>query len=82
MPLTNNLDSSRDLIIFMISFTSEHLLWIAASVADADVVNPNGIKTLLANSLSTFPFKGNPAFCNGPKGLLKNHKMLKLSYFM
>ena len=29
-------------------------LWIAASVADAVTVNPNAIKTLLANALSTF----------------------------
>ena len=30
-------------------------LWIAASVADAAAVNPNDIKTPLANGLSTFP---------------------------
>ena len=48
------------------------LLWIAASVADAAAVNPNGIKTLLANGLSTFPIKGNPVFSNGPKSLPKN----------
>ena len=42
------------------------------SVADAAVVNPNGIKTLLANGLSTFPIKSNPVFSNDPKGLLKN----------
>ena len=41
-------------------------LWTAASVADAAAVNPNGIKTLLANGLSTFPIKGNPVFSNGP----------------
>ena len=29
-------------------------LWIAASVAAAAAVNPNGIKTLLANGFSTF----------------------------
>ena len=50
------------------------LFWIAASVADAAAaaVNPNGIKTLLANGLSTFPIKGNPVFSNGPKSLPKN----------
>ena len=42
------------------------LLWIAASVADAAVLNPNGIKTLLANGLSTFLIKGNPVFNHGP----------------
>ena len=32
-------------------------LGIAASVVDAAAVNPNGIKTLLANGLSTFSLK-------------------------
>ena len=30
-------------------------LWITPSVADSAAVNPNGIKTLLADDLSTFP---------------------------
>ena len=47
-------------------------LWIAESIADAAVVNPNGFKTLLANSLSTFLIKGNPDFSNGTKSLPKN----------
>ena len=47
-------------------------LWIAASLADAATVNPNGTKTLLTNCLSTFPIKGNPVFSNGPESLLKN----------
>ena len=47
-------------------------LWIAAPVADAGAVNPNGIKTLLANGLSTFPIKGNPVFSNTCKSLPKN----------
>ena len=46
-------------------------LLIAASVS-GDVVNPNGIKTLLTNGLSTFPTKGNPVFSNGSKILPKN----------
>ena len=46
-------------------------LWIAAFVAAA-AVNPNGVKMLLANSLSKFPFKGNPVFSNGLKSLPKN----------
>ena len=33
-------------------------LWTAAFVADAAAANPNGIRTLLANGLSTFPIKG------------------------
>ena len=44
-------------------------LRIAASVTDATAVNPNGIKTLLANGLSTIFAKGNPVFSNGPKRL-------------
>ena len=31
---------------------------------------------LLANSLSTFPIKGNPVFSNGHKSLLKNPLIL------
>ena len=46
-------------------------MWIAASVADVAAVNPNGIKTLLANGLSTFFIKENPVFSNGPKCLPK-----------
>ena len=47
-------------------------LLIAVSVADAAAVNLNGIKTLLANVLSTFPIKDNPGFSNGPESLPKN----------
>ena len=55
----NKPDSSRDLIIFMISFISSWEMtnvllpdpnispWIAASVADAATVNPNGVKNFL-----------------------------------
>ena len=42
------------------------------STADAAAVNPNGIKTLFANGLRTFPIKGNPVFDDGPKSLPKN----------
>ena len=44
---------------------------MAASVADA-AVNPNGIKTLSGNGLSTFFIISNPVFNNGPKSLPKN----------
>ena len=67
--------SPRDLTIFMISFTSSFEIInvvITVSVADATAVNPNGIKTLLANGLSTFPIKGNPVFSNGPKSHPRN----------
>ena len=39
-------------------------LWIAASAADATVLNPNGIKMLLAYGLDTFFITGNPVFSN------------------
>ena len=48
------------------------LLWIAAFVADAAAVNPNGIKTFLANGFSTFLIKGNLVFDNDPKSLPKS----------
>ena len=40
--------------------------WIAASVADTAVVNPNGIKT---NGVSTFFIKGKPVKINGLRKL-------------
>ena len=45
---------------------------MVASVADAAAVNSNGIKTLLAIGLSTFPVKRNAVFDNGPKTLPKS----------
>ena len=68
----NKPDFWRDLIISIVSYISSFEIinvvipdpktyfWIAASVADAAVVNPNCIKTLLANGLSTFFIKGKP----------------------
>ena len=44
----------------------------AGSGTHAAAVNSNGIKMLLANGLSTFFIKSNPAFSNGPKSLPKN----------
>ena len=44
-------------------------LCIPASAADAAVVNPDEIKTLLANGLITFFINGNPVFSNGPRSL-------------
>ena len=44
----------------------------ACVAAAAAAVNPNGIKTLLPNSLSTFGIKINPVFNNGPKSLPRN----------
>ena len=45
---------------------------IAASVANADADNPNGIKTLLANGLSTSFSKSKPVFYLGPRILSKS----------
>ena len=36
------------------------------------VVNPNGIKTLLANGLITFFINGNPVFHNRPRSPPRN----------
>ena len=47
-------------------------LSIAESVTAAAASNPNGIKTFLANGLSTFFIEGNPDFSNGPKRLPKD----------
>ena len=83
-PFINKPDSLSDVTIFVISLISSFeiinvvtidpniFLCIAASVADAAVVNPNGIKTLLANGLSTFFIKGKPVLRNGPKSPPKN----------
>ena len=47
-------------------------LCIYASATDAAVVNPKGIKTLLANGLITFFINDNPAVSNGPRRLPRN----------
>ena len=41
-------------------------------VPDAAAVNPNAIKMLIANGLSTLLTKGNPVFSNGTKNLPRN----------
>ena len=51
---------------------SKHFLINSCVCADAADLNPNGIKTLLANDFSTFLIKGNLVFNNGPKSLPKN----------
>ena len=40
--------------------------------ADAAVVNRDGMKSLLANGVSTFFIKGNPVFSNSPRCLPTN----------
>ena len=39
---------------------------------DAAALYLNGIKTLVANGLSTFFIKGKPAFSAGPRSLIRN----------
>ena len=74
--VNNKPDFSRDLISFISSFEITNVvvpdLNIHLSVADAAVVNSNGIKTFLANDLITFPLKVNPVLSNDPKILPKN----------
>ena len=45
---------------------------IPASAANATAVNPNGIKTILAISLSTLSIKSKSVFSNGQKFLPRN----------
>ena len=58
-------------IINVVVLDPNIFLWIAVSIVYAAPVNPNDIKTLLANGLSTFFIKGNPVFSNGSKSLPK-----------
>ena len=58
-------------IINVVKLDPNIFLWIAESVADIAAVNPNGIKTRLANDFHTFFIKGNPVLSNGPKILRK-----------
>ena len=44
-------------IINAVKLDPNILLWIAASIADAATVNPNGTKTVLPNGLNEFPIK-------------------------
>ena len=46
-----------------------NFFWIAAFVANIAVDKPNGIKTLLANGVSTFFINGKPTVINGRKKL-------------
>ena len=78
----NKPDSSRNSTIFMMpsipSFEIRRtpnpkvFLCIHASAADPATVNPNGIKILLANGLSTFFIKGQQVFSNGPRRVPRN----------
>ena len=52
-------------IISVLLTDSKILLCIPASAAHAAAVNPNSIKTLLANVLITCFIESNPGFSNG-----------------
>ena len=83
-PFITKPDSSRELTIFIILFIfSLEIInvvvpdpnifsWIAASIAYAAAVNPNGIKTLLTNGFTRMFIKGKPVFSNGPRSLPRN----------
>ena len=62
--------SSFDIISVVVP-DPQIFLCIPASAADTAAVNPNGIKTLLANSLITF-LKDNPVLSNGLRTLPRN----------
>ena len=80
----NKLGSSCDLTIFRISFISsfdiisvvipdsKNFFYISAPVVDAATVNPNDIKTFLANGVSTGFIKSKLLFSNSPKSLHRN----------
>ena len=63
--------SSIEIIIAVIP-DPNIFFWIAASLANADAVNPNGIKALLPSGLSTFFIKCKLVFSNGLKRLPEN----------
>ena len=55
---------------------------ITVSVADASAVNPNGIKTLLADGLSTFSTKGKAVFSNSPKSVPRNRPDCPIFFYL
>ena len=63
--------SSFDIIIVVVP-DPKIFLCIPASAADANAVNPKGIKTLLANGLIAFFISSNTVFSNGPNNLPRN----------
>ena len=53
----------------LLSLTQNLFFLNSCICCDATPVNPNGIKTLLANGLSTIFIKGKAVFSNSLKGL-------------
>ena len=62
--------SSLEVINFVIP--DPFFFQLAPPVSDDAAVNPNSIKTLLANVLSTFFIKDKLVFSDGPRNLPKN----------
>lgn len=56
----------------LLSLIPELSLWNPASATDAAVANPNSIKHLLGNGLSTLFTNGKPIFGKGPRTLPRN----------
>ena len=67
--------SSFDIISVVVPYPYIFLC-IPTSAVDA-TTNPNGIKTHLANDLTTFFINDNPVFNNGPTSLSRNHPSSK-----
>ena len=66
-----NTDKLGEILNVVIS-NPKTFLCFPASAADGNAANPNGVKTLLANDLSTFLIKGQPTAINGPRSLPRN----------
>ena len=69
-------------IVFVFIPYPEMFFQITVSVADASAVNPNGIKTLLADGLSTFSTKGKPVFSNSPKSVPRNRPDCPIFFYL
>ena len=79
-PFISQPDASRNLTIFISSISlfeiitavvpdPKFIFLIAASVAEAAAIKPNGIKTLYANGVTAFFINGKPADINGLRKL-------------
>ena len=49
-----------------------YIFFLTASVADAAAINPNGVKTLLANGVATFFINDKPNLVNEARTLPRN----------
>ena len=65
-------NSSFDTLSVVLTDPKLFFFLIPTSTADATGVNPNGIKTLLANGLIAFFINGSPIFNNERRSLQTN----------